>query len=194
MSKEYILSIDPSNKASAYCVIELPTLKPIEVGFLPEEEMLNFVEDFVCASDKIVYLAVEGLQNLGQVVGQDVFNTAYLVGKILERAILVPRLRCETEDVCDVHGTKLLELTTAAPRYEDIKIILRNQEKKTICGKVVKIKDKDIKNALIKRFAPNVPNNGKGSKKEQGWFYGFKADIWQSYAIGITYYELYYKK
>jgi hypothetical protein len=23
--------------------------------------------------------------------------------------------------------------------------------------------------------------------KDQGWFYGFKADIWSAYAIGITY-------
>ena len=51
--------------------------------------------------------------------------------------------------------------------------------------------DKRIKDALVSRFAKGVQNMGKGTKKNPGWFYGFKKDLWQAYAVGITYYDLY---
>ena len=52
------------------------------------------------------------------------------------------------------------------------------------CGSV-KAKDANITQALVDRFASGVPNHGKGSKASPGWFYGFKADIWQAYALAV---------
>lgn len=58
--------------------------------------------------------------------------------------------------------------------------IMRVEEKVAICG-TTKAKDSNIRQALIDRFGE------VGTKKNQGWFYGFKKDIWSAYAIAVTY-------
>lgn len=57
--------------------------------------------------------------------------------------------------------------------------IYRKEEKINICG-TMKAKDSNIRQALIDRFGE------VGVKKNPGWFYGFKKDIWAAYAVGIT--------
>ncbi len=42
-------------------------------------------------------------------------------------------------------------------------------------------KDGNVIQALKDRFGD------KGTKANPGWFYGFKADMWQAYAVGVTY-------
>ena len=49
----------------------------------------------------------------------------------------------------------------------------------------VKATDSNITQALIDRFACGVRNRGKGTKDDPGWFYGFRADIWQAYALAV---------
>ena len=58
--------------------------------------------------------------------------------------------------------------------------IYRKEEKMNICNSM-KAKDSNIRQALIDRFGV------VGTKKNPGWFYGFKKDIWSAYAVGITY-------
>ena len=61
-----------------------------------------------------------------------------------------------------------------------VEFVYRKDEKMNICHSM-KAKDSNIRQALIDRFGE------VGTKKNPGWFYGFKADIWSAYAVGITY-------
>ncbi len=58
--------------------------------------------------------------------------------------------------------------------------IYRKEEKMNLCGSM-KAKDSNIRQALIDRFGV------VGTKREKGWFYGFKKDIWSAYAVGVTF-------
>lgn len=67
-----------------------------------------------------------------------------------------------------------------ASKSNKIRQIYRKDVKINLCNSM-KAKDSNIRQALIDRFGV------VGTKKKQGWFYGFKADIWSAYAVGITY-------
>ena len=56
----------------------------------------------------------------------------------------------------------------------------RKEVKLHLC-KSARAKDSNIIQALKDRFG------GKGTKKAPGFFYGFKADCWQAFALAVTY-------
>lgn len=64
--------------------------------------------------------------------------------------------------------------------------IYRKDEKINLCG-TMKAKDANIRQALIDRFGV------VGTKANQGYFYGFKADIWAAMAVGVTYIDIFHK-
>ena len=152
-----ILAVDPGNIQSAYCLIDTKTYKPIEFGKLDNNDLLKQISIF----KDIECIVVEKVASYGMAVGKEVFDTCEWYGRFIQK-------------YCDTH--------------EDFKInyVYRREEKINLCGSM-KAKDTNIRQALIDRFAKHDFKNGKGTKKNPDWFYGFKADIWMAYAVGVTY-------
>lgn len=159
-----ILAIDPGNIESGYVLIDAKTLEPLEVGKIKNEELMHQIEYEEFHCVK--HVVIEMIASQGMAVGQSVFDTCVWIGKF--------------ELACEMY----LEI---APKY-----IYRKDEKMNLCNSM-RAKDSNIIQALIDRFAPNTPNKGKGTKSNPGWFYGFKKDIWQAYAVGVTYHDMYLK-
>lgn len=65
--------------------------------------------------------------------------------------------------------------------------IYRSEEKMCLCHSM-KAKDSNIRQALIDRFGE------VGTKKNPGYFYGFKKDIWSAMAVAVTYHDKFIKE
>ena len=144
-----ILSIDPGNVESAYCIIDKETYKPIVFekidNKLLREKLLSELRYY-----PIETVAIEMIASYGMPVGKEVFETCVWIGRFIET------IKCPFTYY-----------------------IYRKEEKINLCGSM-KAKDNNIRQALIDRFGE------VGTKKNQGWFYGFKKDIWSAYAVGVT--------
>jgi len=126
-------------------------------------EKNGFIKHYITSTareGKVKYFVIEMVASYGMAVGKEVFETVFWIGRFWEHARLVERHRIYRKDV-----------------------------KSNLCHDS-RAKDGNIAQALIDRFAYGVSNKGKGTKKEPGWFFGFKADIWQAYAVGVTFADL----
>jgi len=152
-----VLAIDPGNIYSGYALID-EDYKPIECGKIENTilEKKLFTNSFGLTPYDIV--TIEMVKSYGMQVGQTVFDTCIWIGRFTEILVI-----------------NRGHMPTYVGRKEYIL---------ALCGST-KAKDSNVIQYLIDRFAPDTPNRGKGSKKEQGWFYGFKADVWQAYAIAV---------
>ena len=162
MCSSYILAIDPGNIKSAYCLISTGDLKPLEKRKVDNECLLDLLRSIDEKHLKNACIEMIGHYGTGMPAGKSVFDTCLWIGRFSEA---------------------IYERTNKLPTY-----IMRSEEKMLLCG-TMKAKDSNIRQALIDRFAKFDFKNGKGTKKNQDWFYGFSADCWQAYAVGITYAE-----
>jgi len=117
------------------------------------------VLDLLPSPDTLVVIEMVGHYGTGMPAGKDVFDTCVWIGRFLQHF---------TD--CKLH----------------VRQMMRSEVKLHLCGSV-RAKDSNIIQALVDRFASGQPNYGKGTKKAPGWFYGFKADVWQAYALAVTY-------
>ena len=101
---------------------------------------------------------IEMMTSYGARVGREVLETCVWIGRFLQEA-------------ADA-GTR-----TSTMYRRDVKLELVGLTRAT---------DADLRQYLEDRFAYGVKNHGKGTKSEPGWFYGFRADIWQAYALGVA--------
>ncbi|MBQ2690241.1 MAG: hypothetical protein IJG05_09220 [Solobacterium sp.] len=168
LDKKYIFAIDPGNTESGYVLVSAGDLQPILMAKEDNHEVLDvlsgLIEELPANSLELV---IEMVASFGMPVGREVFDTCVWIGRFIQCA-----------------GDKGLGHAS---------YITRMQEKLAICHNP-HANDATIKQALIDRFAYGQKNYGKGTKKDPGWFYGFKADIWSAYAIAVTWSDLYGEK
>ena len=151
-----LLAIDPGNTESGWCLID-EDRRPIHFGKSPNEEIIDLLYEELNTSDWLLdRAAIEMVASYGMPVGRDVFETCVWIGRFLQ--------------VLD--GQAQIDLTYR----RDIKLHHCHTSK---------AKDTNVRQALVDRFAPGQPNHGKGTKAAPGWFYGFRADIWQAYALAV---------
>lgn len=152
-----VLAIDPANIESGWCLIDSTTYRPIEFGKTKNGDLETKL--LTITKDLPSVCIIEMVKSYGMAVGQTVFDTCVQIGRF--------QRICEQRDITweNVGRKQYIIDLLGDPRAKDANVI----------------------QYLIDRFAPNTPNKGKGSKKEQGWFYGFAADVWQAYAIGVWY-------
>lgn len=154
-----VLAIDPGPVESAWCVIDSEYREPTRFAKEPNDVIRRhiLVGNYELEADKV---AVEMVASYGMAVGREVFETCVWIGRLSEaiRASWWPN--------------------------SDPELVYRRDIKLHHCGSA-RAKDTNVRQALVDRFAPGQPNHGKGTKAEPGWFYGFRADVWQAYALAV---------
>lgn len=108
-----------------------------------------------------VEVAIERIRSYGQTVGDEVFETCIWCGRFME--------------ACEFRSVSVLMV----PRME-VKMHLCHSSR---------AKDGNISQALVDRFAWGEKNKGKGTAKKPGFFFGFKDDIWQAFALAVTVFD-----
>ena len=161
---DYLIAIDPGTRASGVCLILSNEMKPIWCDKVDNEKLVGEVltqvyeHRFQGMSLRVV---IERMQGNSMQVSSDVFETCEWIGRF-------------TEAFSRLYDTQ-------------ISYVYRREEYKALCANIYTHNDKGVRQALVDRFAYGEKNYGKGTKKEPGWFYGFSADSWSAYAVGVTY-------
>ena len=161
-----ILAIDPGPTESAYVLAD-EGRRPIEFAKMENAALLMYLRDIKTESKpgsvhrKLTRASIEKVASYGMAVGAEVFDTCIWTGRFAE--------------VIDWWVLPVAR-TTALVTRQPIKLHHCHDSR---------AKDSNITQALIDRFAPGEPNRGKGTKANPGWFYGFKDDIWQAYALAV---------
>lgn len=151
-----ILAIDPGNEESGWVIIDAETCEPLEFDKSPNIDLARWMR-FGDMLDDIDIVAIEMVASYGMAVGAEVFDTCVWIGRFVE---------------------------SAWSYGDDCRLVKRQPVKVHHCHSS-KANDSNVRQALVDRFAPGQPNHGKGTKADPGWFHGFRADIWQAYALAV---------
>ena len=156
-----ILGIDPANKQTGYVIVD-NNFKIYDKGIIKNDKFIELMR--TADYDRI---ALEVIVPYGQRVGKTTFATAEMIGAISMVAKLLdkPLFRATRPDIT---------------RHLGVQRSTKNNKQPTADSQIITI--------LGKRFAKDYHNNrGEGTKDNPDYFYGFKADIWQAFAVAVYY-------
>lgn len=154
-----ILAIDPGNTDSAYALMNPDyTVSNGTAGKFTNDLLLKLVKDLGVIWGPEMAVAIEMVASYGMPVGKEVFDTCVWIGRFTQAA-----------------------MDAGCP----VSYVFRMEEKMRLCHNS-RAKDSNIRQALIDRFARFDKKSGKGTKKHPDTFYGFAADMWAAYAVGVT--------
>ena len=153
-----LLSIDPGDVESGYALIDMDTYQPVEKGKIANDSLNHRLFGWILMGVK--HVSIEMIASYGMPVGKEVFETCVWIGRFMET------------------------ISRADGPNVDVRRVNRLTVRLHHCHST-KAKDSNVTAALVDRFTPGARNLGKGSKAEPGWFYGFKGDVWQAYALGV---------
>lgn len=156
-----ILAIDPGSTESGVVILH-PGYMPHFSGILPNHEVVATVEGELDGNKTDVVIEMVGHYGTGMPAGRDVFDTCVWIGRFIE---------------------------SFARRGYMVRTLPRSTVKLNLCNSV-KAKDQNVIQALVDRFDRSHGKYGKGTKSDPGFFYGFKDDMWQAFALGTTYLDM----
>lgn len=138
------------------------------------------IESAYCIIEKETYKPIEfgkiDNQQLLRQIGLFKNIDCIVIEKVASYGMAVGK---EVFDTCEWYG-RFIQKYCDTNNSQTIEYVFRKDVKVNLCNSM-KAKDSNIRQALIDRFGV------VGIKKNPGWFYGFKKDIWSAYAVGITY-------
>lgn len=160
-----IFAIDPGNEESAYVLVEDDLSKVIDKGKVSNEELMEIIY-------RVFYMEVRHSNiepKIKHVAIEMVASFGMSVGKsVFDTCVWIGRFY-----------QAIYEQANVEPVF-----IYRMDEKMCLCHDS-RAKDSNIRQALIDRFGV------VGTKKNPGYFYGFKKDIWSAMAVATAYHDKY---
>lgn len=160
--RDLIVAIDPGDVESGYVLMDQHTCAIVEKGKVGNDSLLHRLFGWALGGAHVV---IEMIASYGMPVGKEVFETCVWIGRFIEAA------------------RRGFGVGGFVERVTRLTVKLHH------CHST-KATDATVRQALVDRFACGARNHGKGTKSEPGWFYGFRDDIWQAYAVGVWYSDI----
>lgn len=129
-----LMAIDPGTTHSAFVLLETETNDIIDAGLMENGAIADMID-----IGMYEHMAIEGFQSFGMPVGKEVFETAYFIGRLTEKAL--------------IHGI-----------HTDM--VFRSQVKLHHCNSA-RAKDPNVRQVMLDRFGK--PGTKKNQGKTYGF-------------------------
>jgi len=186
----FIIAIDPGNEMSGYVIIDIskgfPGI-PLHFGKVTERQLKWKIRSFYLdclnmgISGSRVHSAIEMVASYGMAVGQTVFDTCAVIGRleqyITEKGVdIVSRL---DDNLISNNNHRVYRKKVSAEGINSVTMELCN---------TTRAKDTNIRQALLDLYP--ATGGGKtpqvGIKNKKGPLFGISKDMWSALAVGLT--------